>query len=48
MNQVGLLIHCCITFDQYYPYRAPQIKFSNKKGLDEEQYDEIMEKMTNE
>ncbi len=42
-EKVGLLIQVRLTFDQYYPYRAPQVQFTQKKGLDEEQYSEILE-----
>lgn len=44
--KVGLLVHCRLLFDQYYPYRAPQMSFTAKKGLDECQYDEIINKFT--
>jgi hypothetical protein len=33
--KIGLLVQCRIQFDQYYPYRAPQMSFTAKKGLDE-------------
>lgn len=48
MAKVGLLVQCRVLFDQYYPFRAPVIKFTNKKGLDEEQFDEILDSMTKE
>jgi hypothetical protein len=44
--KVGLLVNCRIVFDQFYPFRAPSIKFTNKKGLDEEQFEAILVRMT--
>ena len=42
-EKVGLLLGVRLTFDQYYPYRAPKFQITNKKGLDEEQFVEIHE-----
>ena len=41
-GKVGILAHLSLQFDQFYPFRAPRICFTNKKGLDDEQYDDII------
>mgnify|MGYP005631885341 CR=1 len=46
--KVGLLIHCRLAFDQFYPYHAPKVSFTQKKGLDTEQFDEILEEINQE
>jgi len=46
--KVALLLNLRITFDQFYPYRAPRFQFTNKKGLEEEQYDEILDRINQE
>jgi len=45
LAKIGLITQIRITFDQYYPYRAPKLTFTSAKGLDEEQFDEMMEQM---
>lgn len=47
-NQISMLIHCKVVFDQFYPYRAPLFSFVNKKGLEEEQYEQILDKFNSE
>ena len=48
LAKIGLLVQVRITFGQYYPLRAPLMCFTNTKGLDEEQFDEMMEKFNGE
>ena len=41
LNKIGLLLQTELTFDQFYPYRAPTISFKTKKGLDDNIWQEI-------
>jgi len=43
--KVGLRVHCRMVFSQFYPFRAPKLSFTLSKGLDKEQFDEILDKI---
>jgi len=36
LAKVGLLVNVRFDFNQFYPFTAPQITLTTKKGLDEE------------
>ena len=44
----GLLSHLKITFEEGYPFKAPTFEFIIKKGLEQEQFEEIIQKMNEE
>ena len=46
--KVGLLAQVRMIFDQFYPFRAPKIQLINKKGLDQDQFEELLQKICDE
>lgn len=45
LEKIGLLAHIKIIFDQFYPFKAPRVQFTNKKGLDEELFTEVLDQV---
>ena len=41
----GLLAHTKLQFSQGYPFEAPLISFVAKKGLEQEQFDELEKRL---
>ena len=44
-SKIGLLAQFRLIFDQFYPFKAPIVKYINNKGLDTEQFNEILDQV---
>mgnify|MGYP007121701399 CR=1 FL=1 len=42
-TKIGLLAHFRLIFDEYYPFKAPHVQYVSNKGLDTEQFNEIID-----
>ena len=48
MAKVGMMVHCRLVFDEFYPFRAPKSTLILKKGLDEYQFEGILRRFDKE
>jgi hypothetical protein len=46
--KVGLKVHLRVVFSQFYPYRPPSMSYVVSKGLDTEQFRDILESINSE